>query len=57
MSASIIIAIIVFGAMLAVAIFGLVKSNATASRLNTTGSRHGIDRRDADHNRGLSGMP
>lgn len=57
MSASIIIAIIVFGAMLAVAIFALVKSNATASRLNTTGSRHGIDRRDADHNRGLSGMP
>jgi len=57
MSDTIIIAIIVFGAMFAVAIFGLVKSNATASSLNSTGSHQGIDRRDADHNQGLSVMP
>lgn len=49
-----VLALIVFGAMLAVAIFGLVKSNATASRLNAGSSRHDYNRRDADRNRGMS---
>lgn len=57
MSESMILAVIVFGAMFAVAVFGLVKSNATASRLNATSAHRGVDRRDADHNRGLSGRP
>lgn len=42
---STILAIIVFGCLLAIAVFGLVKSNATASKLETTRNRP-----VADHN-------
>ncbi|MDX5402618.1 MAG: hypothetical protein LPK02_10585 [Rhodobacterales bacterium] len=55
MTETTILAVIVFGAMLAVAIFGLVKSNAAAARLDGGASRHGHDRRGLDHDRGLSG--
>lgn len=55
MTETTLLALIVFAALFAVVIFGLVKSNAAASHLQGGPSRHDHDRRHPDHDSGLSG--
>lgn len=53
MFGSTLLAIIIFGCLFAISVFGLVKSNATAAKLETTKTR----RLDNQNNRDATAIP